>query len=356
MLSSGKRIRRFLCLDCFKSWTFATVEKIFTNTKKQIVCDSMERASVRILARRFKKSKTTIMRVIHAACEKLPDSERVAQLLQPKWSGVMVVDGKWIKAYDRVSKRIVKKLSEEERKRLHRFVWILGVDCGTGDLPHNSIAEEEAKIDIMMYFQDLKRANYPLVAVVSDGIPWYGQAARKVFGKHVVVQHCTRHFLERCRARMRENESDKQQSRTMMLIFFIKHIIEADTLDEAKLWVKRLKQNKHSLVKNKTQKWILKRFKQEAKYLTAHILHTELQLPHTNNIVENMIGQAEKRLTTIGRFNHWANAKNYLNAWTLWRRFTPSTDCRGQRKNLNGKSPLQSAMVDTSEMDWTTLK
>jgi hypothetical protein len=141
-----------------------------------------------------------------------------------------------------------------------------------------------------------------------------------------------------------------------MLIFLVKRIIEADTLDEADNWLKRLKRNKHILVKSKIQRWILKRFKQEAIYLMAYLLHPKLNIPHTSNDVENMIGQAQKRLTTIGRFNHWRNAREYLNAWTLWRRFTPYTDCKGQRKNRNGNSPLQMAKVDTDKIDWTMLE
>jgi len=354
-LKSRQRIHRFLCLDCNHSWTFTSAEKINAKTEKQIIRESMERASVRILARRFCKSKTTVISGIHAVCKHLADSVTLAGKLKPGWSGVLVVDGKWIRAYDPASQRIIKKLSKEERKRLHRFVWLLGVDSGTGDIPNHSIAEEETKIDIMMYFQDLKRMDYPLKAVISDGVPWYGQAAKKIFGKQVIVQHCTRHFLERCRERMRENELGLKSERTAMLIYFIKHIIEASRIGEAKAWLKRLKRNKRVLIRTQTQKWILRRFKQEAKYLTAHLLHQGLNIPHTNNDVENMIGQAEKRLSTICRFNHWQNARDYLNAWTLWRRFAPFTDCRGKRKNRNGKSPLELAGVDTNGINWTEL-
>jgi hypothetical protein len=337
-------------LDCGHSWIFTLTERIKKNVKMQIVRDSMERASIRILARRFKKSKTTITNIIHTVCEKFPDSVEVAKKLNPKWSGVLVIDGKWIKAYDLVSKRI--KLSKKDRKRLHRFVWMIGIDSGTGDIPLHSIAEEETKIDIMMYFKQLKTMKYPLVAVISDGIPWYGEAAKKVFGEHIIVQRCTRHFLQRCRDVAEKDEKKDNISKTKMLIYLIKKIIEADNLEEAKQWLDRLKRNKHILVKTKIQKWIVKRFKQEVKYLTAYLLETKLDLPHTNNDVENLIGQAEKRLTSIGRFSHWTNAKYYLNAWTLWRRFTPYTDCKGQRKYRNGKSPIELAGVDTSKTDW----
>jgi len=315
----------------------------------------MERASIRILARRFEKSKTTIMNTIHDICSQLPDSVKVALCLKPKWSGILVIDGKSIKAYDPSRAHMVKRLSKRERKRLHRFIWIVGVDTSGGDIPNNSIADEETKIDIMMYFKDLKAMNYPLVAVVSDGVPWYGQAARKVFGDHIVIQRCTRHFLKRCRDEMSKNESKKQELRTTMLIFIIKRIIEAGTLDEARQWLRRLKLNKRALVRTKIQKWIVKRFKEEAVYLTAHLHYPELNIPHTNNDAENMIGQAEKRLSTISRFNHWTNARDYLNAWTLWRRFTPYTDCRGERKHRNGKTPLQLSGVDTDEIDWLDL-
>jgi len=233
---------------------------------------------------------------------------------------------------------------------------LLSVDSGTGDIPNHSVADEETKIDIIMHLKQLKTMEYPLVAVVSDGVPWYGTSARKVFGNHIVIQHCTRHFLKRCRDKIESEESKIDIPYSNMLIFFIKHIIEAKMLIESEQWIKRLKRNKHILVKSKMQKWILKRFKQEARYLTAHIIYPELNIPHTNNDVENMIGQAVKRLKTIGRFSHWRNAQIYLNAWTLWRRFTKYTDCKGDRKYRNGKTPLELSGVDISKIDWLRLK
>jgi hypothetical protein len=315
----------------------------------------MERASIRILARRYNKNKETIMNIVHRACKQMPNPIRAAEILKPTWSGILVIDGKRVKCYDKGSKRIIKKLTEKERKRLHWFTWLVGIDTLGGDIPNNSMAEEETKIDIVMYLKDLKNMGYPLKAIVSDGVPWYGQCARKIFGKNVVVQHCTRHFLERCRTKMNAEESEKKTSQTTMLIFFIKHIIEAESLDEAYEWQARLKRNKHVLVETKTQKWILNRFKKEAQYLTAHLLHPKFNIPHTNNDAENLIGQAEKRIHLIGRFNHWINAKDYLNAWTLWRRFTPFTDCKGHRKHRNGKSPLQLSHVDISGIDWVDM-
>ncbi|MBU0596582.1 hypothetical protein KKA94_00275 [Patescibacteria group bacterium] len=294
---------------------------------------------------------STILRI----CKKLPSPVRVAEILKPAWLGILVIDGKRVKCYDQGSKRIIKKLTDRERKRLHWFTWIVSIDTLGGDIPNNSMAEEETKIDIVMHLKDLKKMNYPLKAIVSDGVPWYGQCARKIFGKSVVIQHCTRHFLDRCRTKTSLKESKKYISTTTMLIFFIKHIIEADTLDEADVWVERLKLNKHVLVKTKMQKWILNRFKKEAQNLTAHLLYPRLNIPHTNNDAENLIGQAEKRIHLIGRFNHWMNAKDYLNAWTLWRRFTPFTDCKGQRKHRNGKSPLQLSGANTSGVDWLEL-
>jgi transposase-like protein len=81
-------------------------------------------------------------------------------------------------------------------------------------------------------------------------------------------------------------------------------------------------------------------------------------LPRTNNMAETFNRQVKRRIKTMESFQHRESAISYLNLLVAYLRLKPYTDCRGQRKHLNGKSRLQAAGVTIPSQDWikATLK
>ncbi len=359
MAALSKTVLRIACKTCGFVGPVRSISGVRASEElcQTIMRESLERASMRILARRYHKTRDTIMRIIHRVCEALPDSISLAKKLQPLWSGILVFDGKVIRVYDKVTEKLDPQyLTEDERRWIHKMRWLCGVDYGTGDLPHYDLGESENMVDLVLYFKNLKSLKYPLIAIVCDGNPLIPRAARFVFGKQIIVQRCTRHFLEDLR-KLLPTEEDRKAERIQLeqLILRIKSVIETDTLESAQYHLESLKRFSDSITGPLKQS-MLNMFKRTKVELTAHLLYPELKLPHTSNDIENLFKQLMQRLKTIGRFFHQTYAKNYLSAWALLRRFTPFTDCRKGRRHRNKKSPLELAGCEIQNIDPMKLK
>lgn len=344
--------QRFVCAACSQSWSLGdrpNERTGVTKTERLVVRESLERASMRILKRRFRKSKRWIMETIHRVTSLLPGSEWVAKRFQPKWSGVLCVDGKMVRVFDRLEPMLAtdSSFTGRQRKMMHWKVWLCAIDSRTGDLPHYDLADEETRIDLVIFFQNLKENRYPLKVLVSDGNEDIQHAARKVFGEDVLIQRCTRHFVEGLKRKASEAGMDKEK-RAVELIGRIQGIIEADDIVKAGARLDALKKKRFS---HPFHRAVIEEFKTLADVLTTHLQHPGLRIPHTSNEIENVFKQVEMRLGSLCRFQHWTYARDYLKAWALLRRFTPFTDCRGERKHRNGYAPLELAGCDVSGVD-----
>lgn len=330
---------RWFCHQCKKYWSAKHDDKKDETRidPYAVVKNSIERTSIRILARRYQTGKRQIMEIVHRITTSIKDSIWIAKHFSLTWSGILVFDGKVVKVYDSLSTKLKGKLSEQELKWLNKQRWLCGIDFGTGDLPHYELAAEESKIDLVMYFKTLKEIGYPLRVLVCDGNPDIPEAAIHVFGEKIIVQLCTRHFIQGLK---RHAGNRAEEPRIATLITVIQRVIEAVSEAQAVHFLTELK----SLKKRPgLETELIEFFKKHSEQLGAHILHPELKIPHTSNDMENLFKQLMLRLKSIGRFQHWQYAKDYLKTWALWRRCTPFTDCRKTRKSRNGKAPLELA-------------
>jgi len=335
---------KFYCRQCNKYWT-ADHQPVIKNDRYQIVRDSLERSSIRILSRRYKTGKKQIMDTVHEVSSGLKSSTWIASHFPLNWSGTLVFDGKYIKTYDKLSKQLKTKRSKQEIQRMNKSVWLCGIDYGTGDLPHYDLADEETKIDLVMYFQNLKKIGYVLQVLVCDGNKHIPAAAKHVYGEDIIVQLCTRHFIENLKHHAGKTVDRPRVQKTINLIQFI---IQAKDLEIAGRYLQQLKQIKR---KTKVENELIDLFKKNAEKLTAHLLHPDLNIPHTSNDIENLFKQLNLRTKSISRFNHWRYARDYLKAWALLRRFTPFTDCRKHRRWRNGKAPIEIAGAKVKNVD-----
>jgi hypothetical protein len=307
---------------------------------------SLDRGSVRSLARRFGMDKTSVMAAVHRVAARLAGSAAVALALKPRWSGVLAVDGKFVRVYDRWAS-VAAAPSDRPLPRAHLAVWICGIDCGTGDLPHYAVAEEETKIDLVMFFRALKAAGYRLKALVTDGNPDIASAARKVYGRTFVHQRCTRHFVEGLRALARAEEAPDRLAETLRLAELVHSIVAARDLESA---ARRMAVLPHVPPSTPTQRKIMASYESSKAALAAHLLNPGMGIPSTTNAIENVFRQLSLRLGSVGQFRHWRYAEAYLAAWALRRRVTPFTDARGDRRCRNGKSPLELAGCGVVDM------
>lgn len=337
-------IAKFFCFTCGRRST-AAHQNITGSVERQLIKDSLERASIRILSRRHHRGRRQTLRLVHQVTARVKDSVWIANHFSLSWSGVLAVDGKTIKTYDPLTKQLKGKWPEESLKAMNRKVWLCGIDYGTGDLPHYELAEEETKIDLVIYFQTLKKIGYPLRVLVCDGNKDIPSAAHHVFGQQIIVQLCTRHFVENLK---RHAGADVEKPTTQRVIFLIQRIIEADDLEQAGVFLEQLKQISP---RTSIERRLINLFKRDAEKLAAHLLHPEIVIPHTSNDIENLFKQLNLRIKSIGRFNRWQYAGNYLKAWALLRRFTKFTDCRNGRRWRNGQAPIEIAGADITDID-----
>lgn len=292
------------------------------------------------------------MRIIHQVTAELPDSIAIAKKFRPLWSGVLVFDGKVIRVYDAVATKMnPQSFTEDERRWRHKKRWLCGIDYGTGDLPHYDLADSENMIDLVLYFKTLQAIDYRLVALICDGNPLIPKAAKFVYGNDLIVQRCTRHFLEDLRDLLPvDEERQKERAALVQLIMHIQRVIEAVTLEIAgEHW--RLLQAYAQTCPSPIKQTMLAMFKRTKLELTAHLLHPEFVLPHTSNDIENLFRQLMLRLRSLGRFARQRYARDYLKAWALLRRFTPFTDCCQKRRDRNGKKPLEIAGCNIANID-----
>lgn len=307
---------------------------------------------MRTLARRYARSKHAVMKIIHHLTHAVKTSEWIAARFHPCWLGILVVDGKYIRVFDAFLTKLDPALfSDNERRCFNKKVWLCGIDSGTGDLPHYTLADEETKIDLILYFQTLKKIGYILRVLVCDGNDYIVEAGRKVYGDFFLVQRCARHFLEGLRRRAQEAGMGSEP-KTLALIDAVKSVIEARSLEEAHERYMALRRQKFLYPLHRE---IIAALFRQINTLTTHLQHPVLHIPHTTNEIENLFRQVNLRLRSLGRFGHWRYANDYLNAWALWGRFTPFTDCRGERRKRNGKTPLELAGCKVVDIDFLSL-
>jgi len=339
--TSRRHHQRFRCLICRHTWSLSKKTSGFISAHEKNICRaSLERGSLRILGRRYGRSRTAVMKIIHRVTKEVKDSVWVAGQYPLQWSGILAVDGKSIRVYNQLAKKLdLSKLTLLERIYLHKKVWLCGIDYGTGDLPHYELADEETMIDLVLFFKQLKNINYPLRVLVSDGNEEIIRAARLVYGPGFYHQLCTRHFIEGLKRKSREAGLETDGP-TSQLIHLIQQTIEAETLERA---AEKLAQLKRQRGLYSRQRELLKMFYDHLNELTTHLQHLEMGIPHTTNDIENLFRQLNLRLKSLGIFGRYQYARDYLKTWAWWRRCTPFTDCKGGRKTRNGRFPLQIA-------------
>lgn len=312
-----RKIQRFRCLACAHAFSCRLTDGFLTDNEKVKIAHThlAGRTSIRQLNRDTGFAKQTIQNAICEVTKNCVSSSWIAKNLNPKWGGYLAVDGSMIRVWDWSAKHF--RYSRQEKRLLHKLVWIVALDLETLDIVHHHLAEEETMIDLVLFYRQIQENGYPLKGLVSDGNPDIYRSARMVFGKRFPHQICIRHYLENLRNRFKNGRLTPEKY--AKLHWAIKGERYIPGLNRKIFTYKRVP-----------------------------------QLPKTNQQIENLFRQGRLRLRSINQFHSHQTAYAYLNAWTLFRRFTAFTDC--QDKTKNRKAPLEIAGCDTKNLNYLYLQ
>lgn len=341
-----------MCLKCRKSFPFKKSNQKIELTKRHLEDSS----SYRTIERRAGFSRNTVLKYVHELGAEAKDSFWVAKNLKPKWSGILCFDGTYIGVKNSFVKlfRQDKKHDDDERF-LHKMIVLLGTDYHTRDLPHYSLGDNENMIDLVMYFQQLKKNGYDLKVLVRDGNQRISEAAEHVYGYGIPVQLCQRHFLAKFDEKMANRDLQNERENILELKRRIWMIIRSPKIEMACQRVNEFVRNKSEFETSSTTTELVGKFLRDFEQLTMYLQYPKGLVPLTSNIAENMNHQLKHRLRQMCSFQSIVSAENYLKLWCLKRRFQKFTDYKAPHRQLNGKAPLELAGCNIKNLDYLRL-
>jgi hypothetical protein len=274
---------------------------------------------IRKLADKLNLSPATVYNKIQQHLQSLPHCADITRKYSSKFSGILVMDGKFIsvKGYD------------------HKIPVIYGIDYLTHDIPTYKLAPSENYLASLAFFKSLRLLNYPLQALVSDDNPNFRQACLEIY-PNAVIQTCQNHYLENIRKTLSVRSNPT----------YIPFVAKLKTLFS----YKRSPDDFNRVAKN-----ILNQFKHDSLALAVLIdidrrkdlLLAYLKVkrcPTSTNIIESYNSHLNARLESLKGFKSFKNADNWLNAYFIRRRTKKFTDCTGKFKHLNGKKSLEQTL------------
>jgi hypothetical protein len=343
-----------------------------------------DRSGYRIIAKRLREttktfiSKSTIYSYLKEASLSSRSLTDIIKKFNPKLTGFLHLDGKGIKI---------------KGKRKGQLTLFIGQDS-IGLPIQQDLMEGENKQAIRDFIDTLKiDLNYPFKGIISDMREEIIQAVREKM-PGIPHQFCLTHILRGIDRVVKYQTYSRQlikllrRLKALNSIFIHPYINKKERLiaehKQVKEKIKALKK-KYKLqllarrhlriyvLSNSTQKTeqrlkkikkLKTKYRQQRKIFNhinllikykdnifCHLSHNHM--PYTNNTLENLIKQYEKRLKTIEGFGNNQNIiKGYLNLMAICYCFKSYTDCKKNNKYKNGKSPLEVAGVFTKNLDW----
>lgn len=375
-----REVQRYYCKECGKTFSIRKdrKKKYTTNFKIELVRMHMEeRSSYRVISKRIKEklgkkiSPWYICKMVNEITEKTKGSIAIKEEYKPEWEGYLTVDDKYINIKGK------KQLS------------LVAVDS-SGDPLHAELIKEPSQSsydEFMLFIKE--RLNYPVKAVTTDLDEMLTKSIETVMGSGIKHQQCLKHAIETIKKMMEyqqiKRKTDKLDKKIKQLSLelkdrkqsYITKKIELEHLKKEYEKIYKIYQQKEEVLKlvNKifysegpegSEKYFEKIKNKYSKdyqivinFIDKHrpkllMYHQDKNIPKTNNKAENINKQLKRRFKTIEAFQSYNTAFNYLNLLKNYLRFKAYTDCKGSRKNRNGKSPLEICGVVLTSRDWLT--
>lgn len=368
----------------------------------KIFLDHLEGISYRKLEKRHGINKKKLCKTVNELAGNFKDNFAITKQFfnQLKYAGNLVLDGKYVPVKETALTDVLKIFgkipkSKKRRKVVRGKVLIWGADWPNHDIPNFEFGDSENGFVFDKYFYKLKSIGYPLISLTVDDKAEVIRAAKRYF-PDCVIQLCVKHYLAkinrilaiqniRIKINARENQIEKLFSGnnsecipatrfysiktaarlfneiSELLLDFQEIIISILAADDYRIaiirieslekyfWPKRFKMAFPQQHKNIVKK-LMADFRESREYLLSYLEHPRLRIPSTTNLIEGYNSQLELRLSSIRGFESEATAKNYINVWIIKRRFSKFTDCKNHFKFLNGKSPIECAGADISNV------
>lgn len=253
------------------------------------------------------------------ALENLPHCADITRMYCSKYSGILLVDGKYI------------KIKGYERK----IPVIYGIDYQTHDIPTFLLTIAENYLSTIKFFQSLRLLNYPLQSLVSDDNLNFPQACYEVYPK-ASWQLCTNHFKENIRASLDVRTDPTYQPFMRNIEALFKYKISEDNFN------KLAKDTPNKYINDELCVKILLDIERRKPNLLAYL--NVKNTPTTSNLIECFNSHLNIRLKSIKGFESFQHADLWLNGYFIKRRLTPFTDCTGKFNYLNGKCSLEETL------------
>lgn len=253
--------------------------------------------------------------------DKLPENTWLSNEFCNRWSGRLVIDGKYIavKGYDK------------------KIPFIYGIDFLTHDIPVGILAPSENLAAYVQFFNLIRTIHYPLQIIIADD-NGSAREALKLTYPTIRMQLCHNHYLENIRQLLQVRTEEKYR------VFFYdlktafspkNYPMDRDYQLRRLLW----KHGKNDQTVQTVIADIMSRYDRLFAY-GYHMKHC----PNTTNIIESYNSHLQGRLKSIKGFQSFHSAQRWLNAWMIRRRTKAFTDCGEPFKHLNGFSSLQMSM------------
>ncbi len=257
---------------------------------------------------------------------RLPDNTDLTRQYCAYSSGILIIDGKYIKV----------------RGYKQKIPFIYGIDYETHDILFGLLVGAEDEGSFLNCFNILKRLNYPLQIVVADDRSSLPLALKQVY-PGVPWQLCQNHYLENIRQALHVRTDFTHQH------FF--HALKKYVFDEYRDG-ERLNIALHHVLTNYGERVLVRQtiiveiFRRRKELF---VYKTIPNCPNNTNLIELFNSHFNARLKSIKGFKTKEHARLWLNGLLLRRRTKPFTDCSQKFKHLNGKSSLQVSIKKQAE-------
>jgi len=268
--------------------------------------------SFRALSQKYNISIGNAYSKCFKALEDLPHCADITRKYCSKYSGILLVDGKYItvKGYER------------------KLPFIYGIDYLTHDIPTYIFSIAENFVSLKKFFASLRLLNYPLEYLVSDDNINILNSCLDIYPK-VRFQLCINHFKENIRKSL-NIRTDPTYKPFMCKI-------------EDLLCVKRSEDDFNSVAKN-----ILNQYKYDSNCIPILLdierrklnLMGYSRIPRTTNLIESFNSHFQAKFKALKGFESFQHADLWINGYIIKRRTRVFTDCKGKFKHLNGRNSL----------------
>lgn len=309
---------RYTCRSCGKSFQINRTRKLKNNI---LLLQHLDGTPFRKLANQYNFSHMTAYRKCMEALEDLPHCADVTRKYCSRYSGILLVDGKFVSVSGYDSKIPV----------------IYGIDYLTHDIPTYILSLAENFLSLRKFFASLRLLKYPLRSVVSDDNLNISGACLEVY-PNAAWQLCTNHFKENLRASLEVRTDSTYQPFMKRVEGMFRYKLSEDNFNKLGKDTWNIHKNDDLCIK------VLLDIERRKPNLLAYLKVKDT--PTTNNLIECFNSHLQGRLKTIKGFESFDHANLWINGYFLRRRLTKFTDCEGRFKHLNGKCSLEVSLKD----------